>query len=184
MKDRPVRDGGWLRDTYKYLKGRISLIFINRHDSGNQDAENEYDEWYKFACRFNEEIMIYAIAVIPGPLMDQLGRALPLEAQKDTGAYDTNQYGVFKSLYSPPTGRKKRDLSTMSSESSSPEVTTTAKKPFVKKESDIKERFLELHSKRLEHQVNLQTAQVYLLSGDEELIKKGREFLKNNYKLG
>jgi hypothetical protein len=83
--DRPIRNGHWIRSKYKDLKGKISICFNNYHTSGNQAAENVYDEWIKFSTAFNLDIMHYARAIFTDTEMDHIGRALPAAAQRDTG---------------------------------------------------------------------------------------------------
>jgi hypothetical protein len=85
MKDRPLRDGAWIRKQYGKMKTEISQCFINYHRSGYQDATNIYDEWIKFATLFNNDVIIYARALFNDTEMDQLGRALPSQLQRDTG---------------------------------------------------------------------------------------------------
>ena len=86
--DRPIRDGGWLRTQYRELKGKISVCFNNYRRSGNQELENIYDAWVPFAVAFNNDIVVYARAVLSDDDMNRLGRALPIEVQRDTGAID------------------------------------------------------------------------------------------------
>ncbi len=83
--DRPIRNAHWIRSKYKELKGKISVCFNNYHLSGNQDAENVYDEWIKFSSVFNADIIHYARAIFTDTEMNHIGRALPVEAQRDTG---------------------------------------------------------------------------------------------------
>ena len=47
--NRPIRDGGFIRQQWSKMKGVISKVFTNYHLSGNQEAENVYDEWEKFS---------------------------------------------------------------------------------------------------------------------------------------
>ena len=73
---RPERDGGWLRKVWKEMRTGLTRIRESFKRSGNHDAENEYDEWLKFAHGTND-VYIYAIAVLDWATMDQLGKALP-----------------------------------------------------------------------------------------------------------
>ena len=82
---RPDRDGGWIRTKFKELKTKISVCFNNYHRSGNQDAENIYDEWVKFSAAFNSDIIHYARAIFTDTDMNSIGRALEVELQRDTG---------------------------------------------------------------------------------------------------
>ena len=56
----------------------------NFRASGQQDAENIYDEWLKFAENYGD-VAVYAIAIVPEGMLDQLGKALPDAVQRDTG---------------------------------------------------------------------------------------------------
>jgi len=86
MPGRPLRDGGWVRIQYRELKGKISLCFNNYRRSGNQEEENPYDEWVKFSTFMNNDVITYARVLFSDEIMDQLGRALPKDLQRDTGA--------------------------------------------------------------------------------------------------
>jgi hypothetical protein len=83
--NRPIRDGYWLRLQYRDLKGKISQCFLNYRKSGNQDAENVYDEWVKYSTSFSNDAVTYARAVLSDDDIDRLGRALPEAIQRDTG---------------------------------------------------------------------------------------------------
>lgn len=85
MPNRPFRDGGWLRIQYRDLKTKISVCFNNYHRSGNQDEENAYDEWVKFSTAFSNDIVTYARCLLTVDQLDQLGKAIPAESQRDTG---------------------------------------------------------------------------------------------------
>ena len=65
---------------------RSTLIGIRQKykASGNQSADDPYAEWRKFAGN-SGDLFIYLIAVIPLGSIDDLGRALPDVAQRDTG---------------------------------------------------------------------------------------------------
>lgn len=89
MPGRPDRDGGWIRNTYRDLKGKLSICFANFKKSGNQEAENLYDEWLKFTTTMAAcDVLVYARCLFDENEMDQLGRALPAAAQRDTGVID------------------------------------------------------------------------------------------------
>ena len=66
------------------------MVFQNYTISGNQDAENIYDEWARFAAPFNLDVVYYARALFTDQDMDLLGKALPKEAQRDIGVIDPN----------------------------------------------------------------------------------------------
>ena len=86
VRDRPLRDAGWLRTQFRDLKGKISVCFNNYRRSGNQEAENIYDEWVKFSS--HNDVIVYSRAILDDSDMDQLGRALPTAVQRDTGALE------------------------------------------------------------------------------------------------
>ncbi|KAJ1390738.1 hypothetical protein B484DRAFT_439691, partial [Ochromonadaceae sp. CCMP2298] len=88
MPGRPNRDAGWLRVNYRELKGKITICFTNVNRSGNQENENIYDEWVKFSTSFSNDVVTYARCLFQDEEMDQLGRALPTDVQRDTGATD------------------------------------------------------------------------------------------------
>lgn len=97
ISTRPYRDGGWLRNQYRELKGKISLCYNNYNRSGNQCEENEYDEWVKFSTGFSNDVVTYSRAIMNNELMDQLGRALPTEFQRDTDLLEPeNTYELRK----------------------------------------------------------------------------------------
>jgi hypothetical protein len=61
--------------------------------SGNQDAENLVDEWCTFLenCGGIEDVYFYAFTILTFDDFNCLGKALPKEAQMDTGAIDENE---------------------------------------------------------------------------------------------
>ena len=92
-KNRPDRDGAWLRSKWKELKSKLSVYHADFMRSGNQDAENLVDEW----CIFLEwrggveDVYFYAFTIFTSDDFNYLGKALPKEAQMDTGAIDENE---------------------------------------------------------------------------------------------
>jgi hypothetical protein len=70
---RPFRDGGWIRNQYRYIKGKISLCLQNYRKSGNQAAENPYDEWAEYAMLIGLDFVYYARALFEDDFMDRLG---------------------------------------------------------------------------------------------------------------
>eukprot|EP01039_Chlorochromonas_danica_P015809 gene15809-18633_t len=80
--NRPLRDGGWIRTKYKEMKSKLSVAYSNFTRSGNQDAENPYDEWIPFA---DDDVIVYARAIMTKSDFEYLGKALPCDAQMDTG---------------------------------------------------------------------------------------------------
>jgi hypothetical protein len=80
---RPTRDGAWLKKQWNTMRSTLTAIRQKYKASGNQDASDPYDEWVKFAHNYGE-VYCYAIAVITLGSIDELGRALPDAAQRDT----------------------------------------------------------------------------------------------------
>jgi hypothetical protein len=60
MPDRPLRDAAWMRYHYRDLKANITKCYMNYCRSGNQEEENVYDEWYKFAAMFKIDWLTYS----------------------------------------------------------------------------------------------------------------------------
>jgi hypothetical protein len=60
--------------------------------SGNQDAENKYKEFVKFAANYSV-VYAYAFVLMPEGSLDQLGRALPESEQRDTGRLTSSGSG-------------------------------------------------------------------------------------------
>ena len=87
MPTRPLRDGGWLRTKFKELKTAITKCYARFLRSGNQDADNIYDEWALFA---DDDVTLYSKAIMTKADMEYLGKAIPEEAQSDTGVIDEN----------------------------------------------------------------------------------------------
>jgi hypothetical protein len=92
-KNRPVRDGAWLRSKWKELKSKLSVYHADFMRSGNQDAENLVDEWCTFLENRGgvEDVYFYAFTILTSDDFNCLGKALPKEAQMDTGAIDENE---------------------------------------------------------------------------------------------
>ena len=82
---RPERNGEWVKKTWLDMRGSISKIRSNYMRSGNQDAENRYDEWQKFSKTAYGDTYTYAMVVIPLGMLDQLGKELPSEIGRDSG---------------------------------------------------------------------------------------------------
>jgi hypothetical protein len=85
---RPLRDASWMRLQWRDLKSKLSICFNNYRRSGNQEAENLYDLWVDYSSAFNNDIITYARAVLNLEEINHIGRALPTEVQRDTGAID------------------------------------------------------------------------------------------------
>lgn len=86
---RPDRDGAWIRKNWKVIRATLTKIREDFKKSGQQDAENIYDEWFKFSGDYGD-VYTYAIAVLDWSIMDQLGKALPDAVQRDTGESDNH----------------------------------------------------------------------------------------------
>jgi hypothetical protein len=132
MNGRPVRDGGWIRTQYRELKTKMSVCFNNYNRSGNQEAENVYDSWVNFSTTFNNDVITYSRTILNDDHMDQLGRALPQEIQRDTGVVDHTTTGLKnrqERLQELAVSRKKQRLNTVSPQkearsSSAPSITS------------------------------------------------------------
>jgi hypothetical protein len=83
--NRPMRDGGWIRSTYRSIRPNITKALENYNKSGNQEAENIFDEWVNFSSHFGDDVCVYARAVLNTELLDQLGKALPSNMKRDSG---------------------------------------------------------------------------------------------------
>lgn len=83
---RPARDGGCIRQLFKELRSKITMVRENYKKSGNQEAENIYDEWVNFSSPMGNDVVTYSRAVLGNELLDNLGKALPDQNQLDTGA--------------------------------------------------------------------------------------------------
>ena len=88
---RPTRNGAWLRKLWGQMRSMLTAIRLKYKASGNQEAGDEYAEWIKFAQNYGE-VACYAIAVIPLGSIDELGRALPDNAQRDTAGRSDNTF--------------------------------------------------------------------------------------------
>ncbi len=74
LETRPLRDGGWIRAQWRAMKGKLSVCFQNYRKSGNQEAENVYDEWARFAVTLGHDYLFYARALFDDDEMDRLGK--------------------------------------------------------------------------------------------------------------
>ena len=107
-ESRPKRDGAWCEKMWKEIRGSASRINENYKQSGNQDAENEYTEWIKFCDNFSD-VYKYFKAVVPDGTIDNLGRALPGDQQRDSGALgDTDANGKRQRGLSETPGARNR----------------------------------------------------------------------------
>lgn len=86
---RPKRDGAWCEKMWKEIRGNATRINENYRKSGNQDAENEFTEWLKFCDNYSDIYKYFRVVVSDG-FLDNLGRALPSDQQRDTGGDDDN----------------------------------------------------------------------------------------------
>lgn len=93
---------------WKEIRGSASRINENYKQSGNQDAENEYTEWIKFCDNFSD-VYKYFKAVVPDGTIDNLGRALLGDQQRDSGALgDTDANGKRQRGLSETPGARNR----------------------------------------------------------------------------
>ena len=88
--NRPERDAKWVRISYREIKSLITLCSERYRRSGNQEAENEYDEWIKFSRRSGHDIVTYARALFSDLELQQIGRAIRDDVSRDTGALPKN----------------------------------------------------------------------------------------------
>ena len=108
---RPLRDGEWIKKTYKALASEISLIYHNWTRSGSQAGDattvEGVNEWVlNFAGRAQQHVM-YAILVLDSMTMQHLGKALPV------GGRDSGVLGEESSVSTPsPFNARKRQLAT------------------------------------------------------------------------
>jgi hypothetical protein len=72
---------------------KLSVYHADFMRSGNQDAENLVDEWCTFLENRGdvEGVYFYAVTILTSDDFNCLGKALPKEAQMDTGANDENE---------------------------------------------------------------------------------------------
>lgn len=82
--DRPTRDGAWVKREWGKMRSILTAIRQNYLKSGNQDTSDKYGEWMKFASKHGD-VYCLMIAIIPLGTIDELGHALPDDAQRDTG---------------------------------------------------------------------------------------------------
>jgi hypothetical protein len=80
---RPMRDGAWVRKHFKEMKTVMSVAYANYRKSGNQEAEDYYAEIVKF-CK-GDEITVYGFMLFDKADLEQMGKALPENVQRDTG---------------------------------------------------------------------------------------------------
>jgi hypothetical protein len=99
--NRPKRDGAWCEKIWKEIRGSASRINENYRKSGNQDCENQYTEWISF-CDNYSDVYKYFKCVVDDGFLDNLGRALPANQQRDTGALGDNIDGRGRALADTP----------------------------------------------------------------------------------
>lgn len=104
---RPSRDATWLEKQSKEIRGVMSKCYQNFRKSGNQDAENVYSEWCKFVSTVSD-VYKYCFVLMPGGLLDQLGRALPDDMQRDTGGRPPRDYSHTPSAVNRRRQRERR----------------------------------------------------------------------------
>jgi hypothetical protein len=92
-KNRPTRDGAWIRSKWKELKSKLSVYHADFMRSSNQDAENLNDEWCMFLEKRGsiEDVYFYAYTIFTDDDFNYLGKSLPRDVQMDTGALDESE---------------------------------------------------------------------------------------------
>ena len=87
-KNRPERDGEWVKKTLRAFKGDWSKVYERyRYQSGDQDAEDPYAEFAKFYA--GDSILMYAFVVFENDdgVVDLMGKVCPEDSIRDTGIY-------------------------------------------------------------------------------------------------
>lgn len=84
-ENRPLRDGAWIRVQLRTLRAKISVCWANFKRSGQQDAENLFDEWCNFSTAFGDDVVTYSYAVFTHEMLDHMGKRLADNMQVDTG---------------------------------------------------------------------------------------------------
>jgi len=88
---RPIRDGSWIRNKWKEIKSTLTVYFQRYMKFGNQDGEHPYDEWVKFLDNGGTGVPLiayYSICIFTVHDFNLMGKAIPREAQMDTGLID------------------------------------------------------------------------------------------------
>jgi hypothetical protein len=132
-RDRLVRNGAWVEKFSKEIRSTMTKAYEAYRKSGNQDAENKYKEFVKFAANYSV-VYAYAFVLMPEGSLDQLGRALPESEQRDTGRLTSS--GSGRRLSTTPGAENRRrqrqgrlemtNRSELSSSSSSPATESTS----------------------------------------------------------
>jgi hypothetical protein len=120
---RPIRDASWVRTQWRDIKGKIAICFNNYSSSGNQEEENQFDSWVPFAIGFNNDVLIYARSILNFEDMNNIGRALPKEVQRDTGAVDPDD--TFDRRKAAAYARKRQRLEASNSTATTTTPTTS-----------------------------------------------------------
>jgi hypothetical protein len=116
---RPERDEKWVQKNWKELRATLTKIFTNFTKSGEQDGQDKAGEWLKFSSNYSN-VHIYAILVVPMGVMDQFGKALPAEHQRDSGrASDNRDLSLSHSAVNKRRQRERKATENGSSSSSS-----------------------------------------------------------------
>ena len=87
-KNRPERDGEWVKKTLRAFKGDWSKVYERyRYQSGDQDAEDPYAEFAKFYA--GDSMLMYAFVVFENDdgVVDLMGKVCPEDSISDTGIY-------------------------------------------------------------------------------------------------
>ena len=109
MSGRPDRNSDWIRSISKDIRANLTKINMKYRQSGNQDSENKYDEWVKFASGNSlPTVYSYAICLFDASTLDNLGKAIPSDIQKDTGSTSTIASPAVSRTYSDSVGATNR----------------------------------------------------------------------------
>jgi hypothetical protein len=108
--ERPVRDAEWCKRIYKELRTELSKIFSKYTRSGNQDAEDEEAEWCKFVDN-HDSVYAYAWTIFDMEDFDRMGKVLPEDDQRDTGAivFQSPKSRVYSSSIAAQNRKRQRD---------------------------------------------------------------------------
>lgn len=127
---RPDRDATWIEKVSKDIRGTMSKAYQNYRRSGNQDAENKFLEWCKYVTNVSD-VYKYCFILMPDTALDQLGRALPEEMQRDTAGRPPREYSVT------PSATNRRRQRARKSEMESSDVRSNTPSPGIAAVLDI-----------------------------------------------
>jgi len=106
---RPDRDAAWCKSEYGKMRSDISKVHSGYHQSGNQDAENEYDEWNKSCNMFKVgDHIVYSSVIISDEMREGLGKKASKANGMDSGVDGEEFTGSGSGETPDPTQKKKR----------------------------------------------------------------------------